>query len=187
MSTPTIIIRRVRVEEWARAKEIRLDALLDPAAAVAFLETHDQAAAKPDEFWQDRTATAAAGSVVCQLVGEAEDGRWLGTVSVLVERPGGPGALEGDVVEVEQTHIVGVYVRPEARGTGLAQDLLRAAQEWSWSLTEPRIRRVRLFVHEDNARAEALYVKAGFEHSGVALPVPGDRTRREIELTVRRG
>ncbi|RKT18520.1 ribosomal protein S18 acetylase RimI-like enzyme [Streptomyces sp. 1114.5] len=184
MSSSDITIRRVRAEEWRRAKEIRLDALLDPVAAIAFLETHEQAAARPDEFWQDRTATAAAGSAMAQFVGEDADGRWLGTVSARVEHPGGPGALEGDVVEVEQTHVIAVYVRPEARGTGLAQDLLRAAREWSWSLTEPRIRRVRLFVHEDNVRAEALYVKAGFEHSGVVLAVPGAGTGREVELAV---
>ncbi|MFD8754295.1 GNAT family N-acetyltransferase [Kitasatospora sp. NPDC059577] len=182
-----IIIRRVRSEDWAQVRELRLDALLDPVAAIAFLETHEQAAARPDEFWQDRAAGAATGSGVAQFVGEDADGRWLGSVSVLVERPGGPGALGGDVVTVDQTHVVGVYVRPEARGTGLALDLIRAAQEWSWSLAEPRIQRVRLFVHEENARAEAMYVKAGFEHSGVTVPVPGHETAREIELAVLRG
>ncbi|MEU8922650.1 GNAT family N-acetyltransferase [Kitasatospora sp. NPDC048545] len=182
-----IIIRRVRSEDWAQVRELRLDALLDPVAAIAFLETHEQAAARPDEFWQDRAAGAATGSAVAQFVGEDADGRWLGSVSVLVERPGGPGALGGDVVTVDQTHVVGVYVRPEARGTGLALDLIRAAQEWSWSLAEPRIQRVRLFVHEENARAEAMYVKAGFEHSGVTVPVPGHETAREIELAVLRG
>ncbi|MEV7771998.1 GNAT family N-acetyltransferase [Kitasatospora sp. NPDC086791] len=182
-----IIIRRVRNEDWVRVRELRLDALRDPAAAIAFLDTYEQAAARPDEFWQDRAAGAATGSAVAQFVGEDADGRWLGSVSVLVERPGAPGALEGDVITVEQTHIVGVYVRPEARGTGLAVDLIRAAVEWSWSLAEPRIRRVRLFVHEDNARAEAMYLKAGFAHSGVTLPVPGHGTGREVELAVLRG
>ncbi|MBB4928961.1 RimJ/RimL family protein N-acetyltransferase [Kitasatospora kifunensis] len=177
----------MRNEDWARIKEIRLDALRDPVAPVAFLETYEQAAARPDEFWQDRAAGAAEGIAARQFVAEAADGRWLGTVSVLVERPGKRGALEGDVVEVAQTHIVGVFVRPEARGSGLAQELFRAALEWSWSLAEPRIQRVRLFVHEDNARAAAMYEKAGFKRSGVALPVPGDATRREIELAVHRG
>ncbi|MBV2153773.1 GNAT family N-acetyltransferase [Kitasatospora sp. SUK 42] len=186
MST-TIIIRRVRTEDWARVREIRLDALQDPVAAIAFLETYEQAAAEPDEFWQDRAARAAESLSVGQFIAEAADGRWLGSMTALVERPGGEGALEGDVIDVPQTHIVGVYVRPEARGTGLAHDLIRAAQEWSWSLTEPRIERVRLFVHEDNARARAMYVRAGFEPSGVALPVPGHGTGREIELAVLRG
>ncbi|MFE7525030.1 GNAT family N-acetyltransferase [Kitasatospora sp. NPDC057542] len=187
MNTSATIIRRVRTEDWPQARDIRLEALLDPVAAVAFLETHEQAAARPDEFWQDRITRAATGPHVAQFIAEAEDGRWLGTMTGLVERPGGDGALEGDVIAVDQVHVVGVYVRPQARGTGLAQDLIRAVQEWAWSLTEPRIERVRLFVHEDNARAEAMYRKAGFEPSGVALPVPGDRAGREIELAVLRG
>ncbi|MFF2141365.1 GNAT family N-acetyltransferase [Kitasatospora sp. NPDC058190] len=181
------IIRRVRTEEWARVKAIRLDALQDPVADIAFLDTYENAAAQPDEFWQTRTTGAAEGDTVRQLVAEAEDGRWLGTITVLVEQPGGKGALGGDVIEVPQTHLVGFYVRPEARGTGLAHELIQVAQDWSWSLTEPRIERVRLFVHEDNARAQAMYLRAGFKHSGVSVPVPGDETHREIELAVLRG
>ncbi|MFJ3219692.1 GNAT family N-acetyltransferase [Kitasatospora sp. NPDC086801] len=181
------IIRRVRNEDWGRIKEIRLDALRDAAASIAFLETYEQAAARPDEFWQARAATAAEDISVRQFIAEATDGRWLGTITAFVEQPGGQGALEGDIIDVAQTHLISFYVRPEARGSGLAHDLIRAAREWSWSLAEPRIERVRLFVHEDNSRAEAMYVRAGFRHSGVALPVPGDDTRREIELAVLRG
>ncbi|MFI2610131.1 GNAT family N-acetyltransferase [Kitasatospora sp. NPDC018619] len=186
MSTD-ITIRRVRAEEWQPLRDIRLDALQDPVAAIAFLETHEQAAARPDEFWQDRTTTAATAPHVAQFIAEAADGRWLGSMTALVERAGGDGALEGDVVEVDQAHVVGVYVRPEARGTGLALELIRTVRDWAWSLTEPRVERVRLFVHEDNARAEAMYRKAGFEPTGVVLSVPGGPGGREVELAVRRG
>ncbi|MEV7599470.1 GNAT family N-acetyltransferase [Kitasatospora sp. NPDC089797] len=180
------VIRRVRADEWEQGKAIRLDALRDPVAHLAFLDTYESAAARADEFWRERTAGAAGGTSVCQLVAEAADGRWLGTMTVLVELPGAPGALDDDVITVPQAHVVGVYVRPEARGTGLAHRLISAAQEWAWSLTEPRLQRVRLFVHEDNARAEAMYLRAGFRHSGASAPVPGDGTRREIELAVER-
>ncbi|MFF2544193.1 GNAT family N-acetyltransferase [Kitasatospora sp. NPDC058063] len=187
MNTSTTIIRRVRTDEWQQLRDTRLDALLDPVAAVAFLETHEQAAAKPDEFWQDRTTRAATDPHVAQFIAQAEDGTWLGSMTGVVERSGGGGALEGDVVEVDQVHLVGVYVRPRARGTGLALDLIRTVQEWAWSLSEPRIERVRLFVHEDNPRAEAMYRKAGFEPSGVVLPVPGGGAGREVEMAVLRG
>ncbi|MGW2869778.1 N-acetyltransferase family protein [Kitasatospora sp. NPDC001225] len=182
-----IIIRRVRVEDWQRARDLRLDALRDPVAAVAFLEVYEQAVTKPDEFWQDRTTRAATDPHAAQFIAEAEDGRWLGSMTGVVEPAGGNGALEGDVVEVDQVHVVGVFVRAEARGTGLALDLIRTLQEWAWSLTGPRIERVRLFVHEDNPRAEAMYRKAGFEPSGVTLPVPGGLAGREVELAVLRG
>ncbi|MFD0278988.1 hypothetical protein ACFVHB_34470 [Kitasatospora sp. NPDC127111] len=64
--------------------------------------------------------------------------------------------------------------------------LFGAVLEWSWSLAEPRVDRVRLFVHEANPRAHALEVKAGFRATGLSVPVPGDGTRREVELAVTR-
>jgi RimJ/RimL family protein N-acetyltransferase len=83
---------------------------------------------------------------------------------------------------VDQVHVVGVFVRPEARGTGVAEELFRAALEWSWALTEPRVDRVRLFVHERNGRAGALYAKAGFVRSGVTMAMPGDPSAKEYEM-----
>ncbi|WP_306338765.1 GNAT family N-acetyltransferase [Streptomyces sp. KL118A] len=177
------VIRAVRHEDWTKIKALRLDALRDPVAHLAFHETYEQAAAQPDGFWQDRAAGAAEGKTVRQFVAEAADGRWLGTLSVLVERRG-VESFFADVPEVSQTHIVGVFVRPEARGTGLAEDLLQAALEWSWSLTEPQIERARLFVHEDNARAEALYGKVGFKRTGHAVPAAADPTRSDHELAL---
>lgn len=179
------IIRAVREEDWPKVRELRLAALADPVAHLAFLQTAEQALAEPDSFWQDRAAAAAQGRTSRQFIAEAPDERWLGTVSVLVEPAGAPGVF-GAIQDYPQTHIVGVFVRPEARGTGLAQDLFHAALEWSWALPEPRIERVRLHVHQDNSRAEAMYVKVGFKRTGESVPVPGDDTRREIELVVSR-
>ncbi|MEV7780723.1 GNAT family protein [Kitasatospora sp. NPDC088351] len=180
------IIRAVRHEDWSRVKAIRLEALRDPLAHLAFLETHEQAAAKPDAFWQERAAGAAEGRTARQFVAESADGRWLGTVSVLVERAGVETFFD-DVPEQAQTHFVGVFVQPEARGTGLAEELFRAALAWSWSLPEPRIERVRLFVHEDNPRAEALYAKVGFRRTGFSVPAAADPARRDNELVLLRG
>ncbi|WP_441248335.1 GNAT family N-acetyltransferase [Kitasatospora sp. McL0602] len=182
----THIIRAVRHEDWTRIRELRLDALRDPVAHLAFHETYEQAAAQPDGFWQDRAAGAAEGKDARQFVAEAADGRWLGTVSVLVERRG-VETFFGDVPEVPQTHIVGVFVRPEARGTGLAGELFHAALEWSWSLAGPPVERVRLFVHEDNVRAEAMYGKAGFKRTGLSVPAAGEPTRSDNELALLRG
>lgn len=120
-----------------------------------------------------------------QFVAEAADGHWLGMATVLVERPG-VETFFGDVPEVPQTHIVGVFVRPEARGTGLAEELFQAALGWSWSLTEPPVERVRLFVHQDNARAEAMYGKVGFKRTGLSVPIAGQPTCRDNELALLR-
>ena len=180
-------IRPVRAAEWSRVKEIRLASLRDPAAPIAFLETYEQAAVLPDDFWQGRAAGAAEGRAVRQFVAEKEadgaDARWLGTVTVLVELPGVRSPF-GDTPEVAQAHIVAVFVRPEARGSGLAEELVRAALEWSWALPEHRVERVRLYVHEENARAEAMYAKVGFKRTGASVALPAGR---EVEMAVGRG
>ncbi|WP_338671856.1 GNAT family N-acetyltransferase [Streptomyces sp. SCSIO 30461] len=179
-------IRAIRADEWEKARDLRLAALQDPVAHLAFLETYEQAADRSDDFWRERASSAAEGVRVKQFIAEAADGRWDGTVTVLVERPG-EEARFGEQATVEQTHLVAVFVRPDARGHGLADELFRAAVDWSWSLDDPRIKRVRLYVHEDNVRAEAFYRRIGFVPSGGKSPVPGDDTAMEVEYELPRG
>ncbi|MFE7778948.1 GNAT family N-acetyltransferase [Streptomyces sp. NPDC057445] len=178
------VIRALRADEWAKAREIRLAALQDPAAPVAFLETYEQAAARPDSFWQAR-ALGATGDEAHQFVAAAPDGSWAGTISVLVERPDSEVRF-GEAAKTDQTHLVGVYVRPEARGSGVADALFRAGVEWSWALGGDPIRRVRLYVHERNSRAAAFYRRFGFVASGATAPVPGEETAQEHEYELLR-
>ncbi|MEU7132999.1 N-acetyltransferase [Streptomyces sp. NPDC046261] len=157
------VIRQVRVDEWLAAKELRLAALRDPVAPIAFLETYERAQGQPDTFWKDRTARGAAGSPHgCQFVAEAPTGDLAGTVTVLVEEPGTED-FTGERVEQRQAHLVAVFVRKEHRGGVVAQALLDAAV--NWSVARPGVSRLRLLVHEDNGRAAAFYRKAGFEHT----------------------
>ncbi|MCB8907804.1 MULTISPECIES: GNAT family N-acetyltransferase [unclassified Streptomyces] len=179
-------IRVIRAEEWERARELRLAALRDPVAHLAFLETYEASVQRPDSFWQERAegASETGDGTVRQFVAEASDGTWVGTISLLVERPSDEVRF-GEPAKVGQTHIVGVYVRPEVRGTGVIDALFRAGVEWSWSLAEP-VERVRLYVHEDNARAAAFYRRFGFVATGARVPVPGHDTAMEDEYEVRR-
>ncbi|MFC5722669.1 GNAT family N-acetyltransferase [Streptomyces gamaensis] len=178
-------IRAVRADEWQKVKELRLAALGDPVASIAFLDTYETAAAQPDSFWQERTRRSAAEDGVTTFVAEAPDGSWVGNVTVVVELPGDEGAF-GGAPDVPQTHLVGVFVRPGQRGSGIAQALFRAALDWSWGLSAPRTERVRLYVHERNARAEAFYRRLGFERTGVTVPMQGDPTATEYEMAVPR-
>ncbi|MER5746468.1 GNAT family N-acetyltransferase [Streptomyces sp. NPDC059913] len=181
------VVRTVRAEEWPQVKELRLAALRDPVAPVAFLETYEQGVTRSDAFWRERAlnASEAGSGEVRQFVAVAPDGRWDGSVTVLIERPDAELAF-GERVDVHQAHVVGVFVRSGARGAGLAEELFRAATEWAWSLAEPRIERVRLYVHEDNPRAAAFYRRIGFVPTGSTVPVPGDPSAREIEHVVER-
>ncbi|WP_030568897.1 GNAT family N-acetyltransferase [Streptomyces aureocirculatus] len=184
------LIRPVRAEDWQKVRELRLLALKDPAAPVAFLETYENAAAKPDAYWQERTEGAAVPSrAMRQFIAEGPGGDWAGSVTVLIEEPGTQGALGTERASVRQAHLVGVYVRPEFRGTGLTEALFAAAVDWARSSGDERagVERVRLFVHEDNPRAEAFYRKFGFVPSGETVPVPGDPGAREREMVLGRG
>lgn len=171
------VIRPVTADEWKRLKELRLAALADPVARVAFNETLAAAAGQPDEFWQRRALSPDEGGAALTFVGEAADGSWGGMAVVLVEED----------QEVPQTHVVGVYVRPEHRGTGLARELFRAAIAWSWGLAEPVVERVRLWVHEENLRAEAFYRALGFVATGRTLADPKDLGAVEREMVLTRG
>ncbi|WP_043194297.1 GNAT family N-acetyltransferase [Streptomyces sp. NRRL F-2664] len=180
------VIRPVRADEWEKVKELRIAGLKDPAAPVAFLETVQEAEGHPDEFWQGRAQGASHGRAARQFVAEAAaDGRWDGSVTVLVEERGTVDFFDHPV-EQTQGHVVGVFVRPEQRGTGLTEALFTAALEWAWGLEEPALERVRLFVHEDNARAAAFYRKYGFEPTGHVVPMPGHPEARELEYVLRR-
>ncbi|MDF3300299.1 GNAT family N-acetyltransferase [Streptomyces tropicalis] len=177
------VVRAVRAEEWPAVKALRLLALRDPVAHLAFLETYDQAAAEPDSFWQGRAARAAEeGSGVRQFVAEGPDGAWAGTVTVLIEEAGTTD-WAGFPVERRQGHLVGVFMRSEHRGCGLTEVLFDAALEWSW---DEGADRVRLIVHEDNGRAQRFYRRLGFEPSGLTVPLPQAPQERELEFVLER-
>ncbi|WP_082573476.1 GNAT family N-acetyltransferase [Cellulomonas sp. Root137] len=161
---PLVVVRRIRADEWALARALRLDALRDAAAGIAFLETYERATAEPDEFFQDRAARAAAGDDVAQLV--AVDGEtWAGSVTVIVQRAGSVD-YHGVPVERSRAVVVGVYVRPEHRGDGLIDRLLDSAAQWA---RDQGFDELSLGVHRDNARAQGAYRRAGFVPSGVTF------------------
>ncbi|MET9255895.1 GNAT family N-acetyltransferase [Streptomyces sp. NPDC003717] len=175
-------VRSIRADEWPAVKELRLLALQDPVAHLAFLESYEQAATRPDSFWRDRAAGAAEGAEAAQqIVAEGPGGEWLGSITVQVEEAGTTD-WAGHPVERRQGHVVGVYVRPEGRGSGLIKALLDAGVTWAWG---KGLARVRLFVHVDNGRAQGAYRKAGFVPSGRTVPL-GDTGVPELEFVVER-
>ena len=65
--------------------------------------------------------------------------------------------------------VVGVWVRPDSRGSGAVDALLAAAGVWAGGLG---LRRVQLDVHRDNLRAQGAYRRAGFEPTGETFTGP---------------
>lgn len=172
-------IRPIRAHEWREVRELRLRALRDEAAAIAFLDDHDDAAARPDAFWQARAEAASldAGDAARarQFVAIAPDGTWVGSVSVLLEREG-EADFEGAPIREAGGAVVGVYVDPSHRGAGVIDGLLDAAVDW---VRARGLRRIRLTVHADNLRAQAAYRRAGFRPTGVE---PHTSIGPEVEL-----
>jgi GNAT superfamily N-acetyltransferase len=169
------LIRPVTADEWKWLKELRLAALADPVARVAFHQTFEEAAAQPAEYWQRHTARSEESGTTT-LIGEGPDGSWGGMVVVRLDSE----------AEVAQTEVVAVYVRPEHRGTGLSRELFEAALGWSWSLSEPVVARVRVWVHEENAPAEGLYRALGFVPTGRTAADPKNPAAVEREMALPR-
>lgn len=158
----SVEVRRVRADEWERVRDLRLDAVRDPAAPVAFLHTHAEEAAHEDAFWQQRAAGASEGDAVAQFIAES-DGEWIGTVTVLRWEAGATDH-HGRAVTAPRGDVVGVFVRAESRGRGVVDALFDAAAEWAASMGDARL---VLDVHVDNDRAKAAYRRIGFSETGL--------------------
>ena len=102
--------------------------------------------------WVDR---CVAGDPRCVTVAERDDGL-VGYVFLLPERL----AFVWDAAVVNE-----FYVRPAARGTGLADDLLAAAIDVAREQDLP-LDRLLLDVDPENDRARAFYDRHGFEPWG---------------------
>ncbi|MEU9333758.1 GNAT family N-acetyltransferase [Streptomyces sp. NPDC048290] len=178
------VVRAIRGDEWPAMRELRLAALRDPVAHLAFLETYEQAVVRPESFWRERAEWSAEDADGArQIIAEGPDGAWVGTVTVLIEEAGTED-WAGFPVERRQGHVVGVFMRPEARGCGLTELLFDEALGWAW---RRGVERVRLIVHEDNGRARALYRRLGFVPSGVTVPLAGDESgESELEYVLER-
>lgn len=158
----TVPVRRIRVDEWERVRDLRLDAVSDPAAPVAFLSSYEEESARDDEFWQQRSSGASTGDAVAQFVAEA-GGEWIGTLTVL-RWAAGATDHHGRAVTVPRGDVVGVFLRPEHRGQGIIEALFDAATGWAHAIGDERL---VLDVHTDNARAQAAYRRLGFVETGL--------------------
>lgn len=162
-------IRPIRASEWREVRALRLAGLGDEAAPLAFVESYDEGAALPDDFWIDRAAgsslDAGPEAGARQFVAVAADGGWVGTSVVLVESAGEQD-FEGRTVESSGGHVVGVFIDPRHRGSGLIERLFEASLDWA---RERGLSQVRLYVHVENRRAQGAYRRCGFEPTGVRL------------------
>lgn len=162
MSEP--VVRRVHAAEWREIRDLRIEAVGDPAASIAFLSTVEQERAHDEVFWRERAAGASLSDEAAQFIAD-DDGRWVGTVTVLLRAAGTADHLGRPVTEA-RADIVGVYVAPSHRGTGLLGRLVDVAGAWARDRGADEL---TLDVHAENHRAQGAYRKVGFVATGERL------------------
>ena len=160
-------VRRVRADEWRAVRDFRYEAVRDPDAAIAFLETPESLDQRDEAVWRDRTTRAATSDQGAQFA--ALDAQtWIGSLTVLIRDVDAVDHL-GRTVEQRRADVVGVYVQPAHRGKGVVDALLAAAVDWA---AAAGMDVVGLDVHVDNVRAQAAYRRFGFTPTGVTTAGP---------------
>ncbi len=163
-SDGAITIRPIRPDEWRRWRETRLRMLRDDADF--FATRYEDMVREPDATWRTWVAEAAAGDDKTLFV--AEDGdAWLGVVGAFVR------------INSLEVQLISMWVDPDARGRGVARDLIRAVAEWTFGRGSVR---VVLFVQEANTPARKLYERAGFGLTGDRAPASAGRSAFKLIL-----
>ncbi len=159
-----ITVRTLGADDWQTYRSIRLTALQE--SPEAFVATHAQEESATEEFWRERMERS-------QRLIAYVDRQAVGIASV--------GAAQEDDNAGE---LFGLWVRPEARGTGVATALVRAGAE-----AAARDGRTQLYywVGTDNGRAVAFASGYGFRPTHHRRPmrvVSVEDGEEEIAMTL---
>ena len=164
-----VVIRRVRTEDWRTIRALRLEMLLD--SPLAFITTHPEAAAMPDEVWIERCTSRPDGTTATYA---AFDGDVAVGMAVGVDRTR-PGRR---VVAV-----VSVYVSPSHRRHGVAGCLMSEVESWA---VLRGAHSTSLWVVDGNDGARGFYERIGYrmtlDRQRITAPPVRWETRMEKPL-----
>ena len=161
-----ISVRRVAELDWPRLRAVRLEMLADTPSA--YLETLVSAEERTEDEWRFRAGRGSAGDTDLALAAaDADTARWVAYMACFVDGPG-------------RAHLVSVYVAPAHRGTGLAVRMVDEVRRWARD--DAGARRLHLYVHEDNHRARAFYLRLGFAETGESLPYELNPEELDLEM-----
>ncbi|WP_347927141.1 GNAT family N-acetyltransferase [Pseudomonas helvetica] len=132
-------IRSTEAKDWMLLKKVRLAALLD--TPTAFGVSYQTAANYSDEQWKERASSAGTEF-------------WL---AIKEDKP--VGMIGAVVSDANRYNLIGMWVEPTARGSGVATQLVEAVKSRAIGKGHDR---VFLDVSPDNARASNFYLKQGF-------------------------
>ena len=161
---------RLVPEDWRTYRDLRLEMVTD--APDAFWTTREQLEDYTEDDWRRR---ANDGTVQVREADGTPAGTPVGTLTVLTPRPDVEVGLDS-----HDALVLAVYVVPAARGTGVLELLLGAAEEIA--RTELGARRLVLHVHDRNARAITAYRRCGYRLTGATLQHPTEPGHRDVEM-----
>jgi GNAT superfamily N-acetyltransferase len=155
-----IEVRRVRPDEWAELRAIRLQALADSPGLFARPLAYEREL--PEQRWR-----STASNPVFVAIAESE---WV--------------AMAGLYRHEHATPLViwGMWVRRDLRGTGIGRALLKAMLEFADQQGESSL---RLGVVESNLDARRLYEGVGFTYTGKSYPFLPDPSQLEMEMELK--
>lgn len=156
---PTVILRELTPDDAEAYRPLRLEALRTVPSA--FASSFEEESARDPATTRERLRAGAEGATF----GAFLDGRLVGTCSIFrLTR----------LKERHKAYLVGMYVAPAARRTGVGRALVAAVIDRARAM--PGLRQVLLGVEAGNGPARALYEAFGFEAFGyerAALLVDG--------------
>ena len=158
MTGGSFVVRRLQPDDWQVLRDIRLAALADSPSAFASTLAREQAFAEADWRWRLTNGCSVVAT-------DGEQGEAVGLAG---------GYLHDGVPE-----LIAMWVHPTRRGTGAAELLVEGVADWA---REQDATRLRLWVVEGNDRAERVYRRLGFAHTGAAQPVPGNPSLTEVQM-----
>jgi GNAT superfamily N-acetyltransferase len=156
-----VMVREVVAADWQALRDIRLEALRD--APDAFGSTFAREAAFSEADWKGRISRG---------------GNFLGYLpEASASEPA--GLIGGYQEEPQMVELVGMYVRPRARGRGVGEALIATVIDWAQARNAAS---VHLWVTETNKPARLLYERCGFSLTSERQPLPSNPALGEVGM-----
>jgi len=153
-----VLVRATTMTDWQALREIRLHALQD--APDAFASTYAREAAFGADEWHRRAI---------------RDGSFIAFLPEV--SPAGLGG--GYLAAPKVVELIGMFVRPQARGRGVGEALIDAVTGWA---RQQGATTVHLWVTETNKHARLLYERCGFTVTAERQPLPSNPSLGEIGM-----
>jgi ribosomal protein S18 acetylase RimI-like enzyme len=156
----SMVIRGLTAQDWRQLRDARLTALAD--APHAFASTLASEEALTDETWRERAGSGGT-------FGAWQDGVIIGLATGFAEDP--PTGW----------HLVGMWVAPEHRGQGVADELVGSVCALA---KDAGAVSVTLWVADANDRARAFYRRLGFVPTGERQLLRPGEWEEELSLPI---